>query len=447
MYINIITKDQYTLYCLKLLEHNKFIFLLLNETYKYFLEKVLEKMEISFELVLLYSEYNKQYNKRLNCNKRDSNYDYLFPEEKYNYNILTEVVYYFNKLYDIEAVSVDKNGNDNINKSNFDKVYMDFLKYYDLTYEIMKKKNELNNSNFKKYHDVIKKNNNLYNCLNETNNSGNSNENNNFYNTMPIVFDIKDTQISTRLSGMSGKSLNSEFDFTKIENEQFMHYDPTGDDNTFINYDNININNNNLTETYLLFYCSTLNFSFIINKIEFEVSYKTDEIESYFSKNLKIEFVKEIKIHDNENIEQIKSLFNNNCVESRESLETKILFYEDVYKKENGVISIDSVKRFINTMYIITDDKEHKVKSSELLNKISKHVIGTTSNIGVKNKISKMLNEIGLKKFRLSDGYYFYGLKVKHNKEYFNNHELIKSDFDDIYRNLIEERKEIIKPL
>lgn len=298
----------------------------------------------------------------------------------------------------------------------------------------MEKKNELNNSKFKKYHEETKK--------QELKN--NMNNNNSGYN----VF-LETPPVSTRQNSINKKFPEEEFDYTKIENENFMYYDPEEEHNTFINVDDITFNNNNLNSQYLLFYCRTLNFSFILNKVDFESTYNIKEIEKYFSNNLIIKFFKEIKINNSENIEKAELLFNNICVESIDTLMTKVLFYEEVYKKENNVVSLKSVKQFINSMYIISDNKEHKIKSSKLLDIISKNVVGTSSNIGAKNKISKMLNEIGLNKIRLSDGYYFYGLEVKPSREIFKSFDgnnLINYDFNKSYKKLLSEREENINP-
>jgi hypothetical protein len=73
----------------------------------------------------------------------------------------------------------------------------------------------------------------------------------------------------------------------------------------------------------------------------------------------------------------------------------------------------------MNKMYIIDNDKKNKMKSSYLIDTLVRNLTRNymmtphTVDIGVRHKISKLLSEMGLQKFRLADGYYFYGLKSK----------------------------------
>jgi hypothetical protein len=431
--------SDHTLYCLNLQEHNKFIFLFLDSSSKMFLEHVLSKMDINYVLILLYSQLDKYKENEL----YDYNYKGLFPEEIYNENILKNTVSYFNKLYNINitcdaddihmcnsVIMFVINETTETTENNFNKVYKDFIKYYTINYDIMKKNDELNNYTFKKYNDTEQKktkqcNENIKDNNTKINNNDNSKEDA-FFNTTTTHMLRTNTHIS-----------RDNIDYTNIENGNFqysnMYSNITDDYGISTNYNNMNYDN----ISYLLFYCSTLYLSFVLNKIEYDDCFYKIDFENNFSNNLKIEFIKEIKTNNN-NIEYIESLFNNNCVASRECLMNTVLLYENVYKHEYNIISIDLIKQFINTTYIITDNKEDKIKSSDLLNIISKNINVQDCNIGIKNKISKMLNEIGLKKYRLSDGYYFYGLRTKREEKYISNDNI--DDVNNAYMRLVEER-------
>jgi len=90
-----------------------------------------------------------------------------------------------------------------------------------------------------------------------------------------------------------------------------------------------------------------------------------------------------------------------------------------IMKKEDDNSFSKNVKDFINFKYDITNNIEDKKKSFllfkqiEMYFKIIKKPIGAEKTF--KNQISKILLEIGLKKVRLDDGFYFYGLKNKYN--------------------------------
>ena len=108
------------------------------------------------------------------------------------------------------------------------------------------------------------------------------------------------------------------------------------------------------------------------------------------------------KVHDNENefkkrINTIKNLYK----QSEDDLKEKSEF--------------DFIKSFINNRYKINNDIQYKIKASKILNIIEdylKYNISEfkTGKISFRNKLSKYLLELGLKKKRFTDGFYYYGL-------------------------------------
>jgi hypothetical protein len=72
------------------------------------------------------------------------------------------------------------------------------------------------------------------------------------------------------------------------------------------------------------------------------------------------------------------------------------------------------VKTFLANNYIIDDNLDHKIKASVLCDIISKNLIiniNSENSNSFRNRLSKYLFNLGLKKKRFNDGFYYYGLK------------------------------------
>ena len=87
----------------------------------------------------------------------------------------------------------------------------------------------------------------------------------------------------------------------------------------------------------------------------------------------------------------------------------------------------ENIKDFITNSYDINDNINDKIKASDILTIIENYFCKTNNtnfikgDIHFRNKLSKYLTYLGLKKKRLSDGIYYFGLVLKDNTKYKNN--------------------------
>jgi hypothetical protein len=76
------------------------------------------------------------------------------------------------------------------------------------------------------------------------------------------------------------------------------------------------------------------------------------------------------------------------------------------------------IKEFIESRYEITNKLDDKLKAKDILYMIEDYLIYSSKgfnkgNLSFRNKLSKYLLKMGLKKKRFSDGFYYYGLSKK----------------------------------
>lgn len=111
-------------------------------------------------------------------------------------------------------------------------------------------------------------------------------------------------------------------------------------------------------------------------------------------------------------IESCKKLFNKKSFSDITSIYEKVksfksLFVATVNEKES---ELEIIKHYINSSFIINDNPNNKIKLSELINFIPKHL--TQSQL-FKKRFNSYLLELNLTKKRFSDGYYVFGLIPK----------------------------------
>lgn len=132
----------------------------------------------------------------------------------------------------------------------------------------------------------------------------------------------------------------------------------------------------------------------------------------------------EISTNNTEIIKFIEHEFCKVCFNDIEEINKKLSLtsqYIEFSNKHNNVNTISSneeqsVKTFFNMYYIINDNIEHKLKASTLYDYIvNSNLITIDKNTisGFRNRLSKYLNNIGLKKKRYNDGFYYYGIVKK----------------------------------
>lgn len=398
-----------TLYRIHFLDHNIFAFILLHTYTKDLLECILRKAGYNYEFVVLYN-----YSLTNTDENVSSNFENLFPKEKYNSTVLKNTVDYFNDIY----IFNDEYCGDN----SFSMTYTKFLDYYSILYDIQLKTDEI-----KLKTDEIKYNRSF---TRFTRPSKNTNP--------PTV--SKNTNSLTVSKNTDPTILNSN-DLIDDSN------DLIDDSNDLIDY-----SNNIIEDTvYYIFYCNTFKFTValcnentyypmnITNEDDLSTSFsssiETEFIKKYntyypmiitnerdlstsFSSSIEIEFIKKYSVNES-NKPEFETLFNNTCVMSRDIVVKMCEYYDTCVPFNFSDVNIKNVRDYIYKMYIIDDDKKNKMKSSYLIDSIAANltrnstIITQTIDIGVRNKISKLLVELGLHKFRLADGYYFYGIKHK----------------------------------
>lgn len=117
--------------------------------------------------------------------------------------------------------------------------------------------------------------------------------------------------------------------------------------------------------------------------------------------------------------------------------------YIDFSNKQNDANLIASteenqVKEFLNSKYTITDDINNKMRASSLYDIIiNSNFVKIDSNkiSGFRTRLSKYLKDLGLRKKRYNDGFYYYGIIEKQPIYPFNNAMDCKSiKLDEIIR-------------
>jgi hypothetical protein len=363
--INVHTPD-YTdtlkLYTLEYLDNNTFIFLVLDKNFESFLNIIFRKISFNYNL------------KEIDFTIKNK-YGGLHKE------ILNKSVSFFNMEYSIDC---------------FDEIYEELDNYSTLLYEINNKTDEL--LKFKKYNF---KTNQEIKIISDNLNPEKINSNDNKNKLFPYQFNIIDLNNNNNIP---------------IYRDDSTLYDNTINDYMSFNCDNYDYNDlNNLynknDNIFCIYYCESLNFSVVLHKNDYIDIIENLDFNNFVSNSLVINFIKEITI-DRELVDYFEELFNNQFVESIHILNKQLELFEytnDNSKKNN--IELDRIKEYINRFYIINNSKEYKVKSSVLLEELCSSVFVKNTTLSMKNKLSSELQKLGLKKFRLSDGYYFYGLK------------------------------------
>jgi len=125
--------------------------------------------------------------------------------------------------------------------------------------------------------------------------------------------------------------------------------------------------------------------------------------------------------------------------ELNEKLKITSHYIDFFYKYNNSSEEINAIK-IVNSLLTV-DNNNNKIKSSILHDVInSKAKTANNYNNGFKNRIPKYLKDLGFEKKLEKDGYYYYGIRYKFNK---NNNKITQQDIDDY----IKERNDPIEML
>ena len=102
---------------------------------------------------------------------------------------------------------------------------------------------------------------------------------------------------------------------------------------------------------------------------------------------------------------------------------------------------VNSITEYINFNYIITSNKNDKIKAHVLLTEILQNVNGVPEERKLQNDLPSILSNMNIHKRRLKDGIYYYGLINKSDKKIKFSKELT----DDTFAQYLNERKTLIK--
>lgn len=130
------------------------------------------------------------------------------------------------------------------------------------------------------------------------------------------------------------------------------------------------------------------------------------------------------KTDNNDIINFIERIFNNVIFNDIEEVNIKIQItsqYIEFANKQNNTNVLSSseenqVKHFLKSKYSIDDDINHKMKASTLYDIIINSTVISIDNnkiSGFRTRLSKYLKDLGLKKKRYNDGFYYYGIVEK----------------------------------
>jgi hypothetical protein len=250
------------------------------------------------------------------------------------------------------------------------------------------------------YYINIYDNKDIFNLTELKNNNENSNEKKNFINTINNNF-LNNNENSNIIKPCNIESYN--FYYLNDDNDNYNYL--------YNNYENI-INNKEIL--YII-----SNTKSLITFIEYNLTDKHIEFLNNNNYGFNIEFKKEIFENNNIKNNNIFDMINNKYYENLDELNACVLNTKNLFENNIEIYNEEEkVTKIIKNIYKITDNINDKIKASELFEKIYNELI-YFQNIKIKNKItfrnrfSKYLINMKLKKKRFSDGFYYYGLIQK----------------------------------
>jgi len=171
-----------------------------------------------------------------------------------------------------------------------------------------------------------------------------------------------------------------------------------------------------------------------------------DEIDLNLLLSQKQTFTNKIQIYDNKIIVIAKELFDEKIFDNEEKFNERLEMFKKLTTEEKVIENeIDEkilVQKYMTDTFNITENLEDKLKASYICELVENYLEYNISgfkpgNISFRNKLSKYLLDMGLKKKRFGDGFYYYGLKfIPFPKNNENNNE----NFEDSFQKIIEKR-------
>ncbi len=177
----------------------------------------------------------------------------------------------------------------------------------------------------------------------------------------------------------------------------------------------------------------------------------------YLIKNFKeFELVKSYSNLNKKELDNIKNYFHKRNFENSDTIFKKINSFEFLFDinndKKNNKVS-NEIEVFIRERYILNDETKNMIKANEILEQVMLELQYINKDkMKISKELSSILLNIGVKKKRMADGIYYFGIVSKHNL--LRNNLFLSSDgnIEEMYKKTVEEHKlesisEILKRL
>jgi hypothetical protein len=161
----------------------------------------------------------------------------------------------------------------------------------------------------------------------------------------------------------------------------------------------------------------------------------------YLTKNFKdFELVKTYSKLNIKELENIKNYFHKRDFESNEIILKKINSFEFLFDmnndKKHDTVS-NEIEKFIRERYTINNEPKNMMKANEILGQLIIELqIFNKDKMKLAKELSSILLNMGLKKKRMADGIYYYGIVSKQNL-------FLSSvgNIEEMYKKTVEEHK------
>jgi hypothetical protein len=161
----------------------------------------------------------------------------------------------------------------------------------------------------------------------------------------------------------------------------------------------------------------------------------------YLTKNFKdFELVKTYSQLNIKELENIKNYFHKRDFESNEIILKKINSFEflfDINNDKKHDIVTNEIEKFIRERYIIDNEPKNMMKANEILGQLIIELQYLNKDkMKLTKELSSILLNMGLKKKRMADGIYYYGIVSKQNL-------FLSSvgNIEEMYKKTVEEHK------
>jgi hypothetical protein len=157
----------------------------------------------------------------------------------------------------------------------------------------------------------------------------------------------------------------------------------------------------------------------------------------YLTKNFKdFELVKTYSKLNIKELENIKNYFHKRDFESNEIILKKINSFEFLFDMNNDKNN-NEIEKFIRERYTINNEPKNMMKANEILGQLIIELqIFNKDKMKLAKELSSILLNMGLKKKRMADGIYYYGIVSKQNL-------FLSSvgNIEEMYKKTVEEHK------